>query len=272
MIADDLFAGAGGWDLAAMRLGIEARGVEIMPEARLTREAAGLTTIHDDVWTFADVLDAMLRSDDPGVFMAALLIASPPCQTFSLAGKGSGRKALDDVLTLIPQVEHLTLAELREAGEAFGDDRTALVLTPLWYALHYPYRRVAWEQVPTVLPVWEACAAVLRARDWKVWTGNLQAEQYGVAQTRKRSFLLGSLDGEVSMPEPTHSRYYPRTPSKLDPDVKKWVSMAEALGWDGGAAVYRSTTMPNSAKREIVTPAPTVAFGHDAASAQWVSA
>jgi len=36
--------------------------------------------------------------------------------------------------------------------------------------------------------------------------------------------------------------------------------------------MYRSTTMPNSAKRAAGTPAPTVAFGHDAASAQWVSA
>lgn len=37
MIADDLFAGAGGWDVAAQGLGIEARGVENMPAARATR-------------------------------------------------------------------------------------------------------------------------------------------------------------------------------------------------------------------------------------------
>jgi DNA (cytosine-5)-methyltransferase 1 len=42
MIADDLFAGAGGWDLAAAELGIHARGVENMKEARATRDAAGL--------------------------------------------------------------------------------------------------------------------------------------------------------------------------------------------------------------------------------------
>ena len=58
MLADDLFAGAGGWDLAAAKLGIHARGVENMKEARATRDAAGLTTIHDDVWTFGDWLDA----------------------------------------------------------------------------------------------------------------------------------------------------------------------------------------------------------------------
>lgn len=74
-IADDLFAGAGGWDLAARDLGIHARGVENMKEARATRDAAGLTTIHDDVWTY----------EPDGT--ASGLIASPPCQTFSLASR-----------------------------------------------------------------------------------------------------------------------------------------------------------------------------------------
>lgn len=85
----------------------------------------------------------------------------------------------------------------------------------------------------------------------------------------------------------------------LDPDVKKWISMAEALEWGhggrpsptvtgggvetGGAEPiahlsrytssedwsYRSTTMPNSAVRKVGAPAPTIAFGHDAASARW---
>lgn len=34
MIADDLFAGAGGWDLAAAQLGIHARGAENMKDDR----------------------------------------------------------------------------------------------------------------------------------------------------------------------------------------------------------------------------------------------
>lgn len=39
-----------------------------------------------------------------------------------------------------------------------------------------------------------------------------------------------SLDGPVTSPVPTHSRYYPRTPGRLDPGVLPWVSMADALG------------------------------------------
>lgn len=219
MIADDLFAGAGGWDLAAARLGIHARGVEIMPEARATREAAGLATIHDDVWTF--------RPDG----QASGLIASPPCQTFSAAGKGNGRKALDDVLRGIRDRYYLDLDHLRFLGAEVGDERTSLVLTPLHFATQHDYEWLAWEQVPTVLPVWEACAEALRAHGWRVWTGLLHAEQYGVPQTRKRAFLIGRRDRAAAPGVATHSRYYSRTPDKLDPGVEKWVSMAEALGW-----------------------------------------
>jgi DNA (cytosine-5)-methyltransferase 1 len=219
VIADDLFAGAGGWDLAAAELGIHARGVENMKEARATRDAAGLTTIHDDVWTF--------RPDGD----AEGLIASPPCQTFSAAGKGAGRKALDDVLRGIRDGYVASLDHLRFLGEEVGDNRTALVLTPLHFARTGGYEWLAWEQVPTVLPVWEACAEVLRGRGWSVWTGLLQAEMFGVPQTRKRAFLLASRDGEVRPPAPTHSRYYSRDWSRLDEGVMPWISMAEALGW-----------------------------------------
>lgn len=301
MIADDLFAGAGGWDLAAAELGIHARGVENMKEARATRDAAGLTTIHDDVWTF--------QPDGK----AAGLIASPPCQTFSTAGKGNGRKALDDVMSAIWSDAYLSIDALRDVGEQVGDARTALVLTPLHFAMTGDYDWLAWEQVPTVLPVWQACAEVLRTVGWKVWTGNSQAEMYGVPQTRKRAFLIASRRRVHEAP-PTHSRYYSRNPEKLDPGVEKWVSMAEALGWHSvtskvdrnrvewlqspsgitgpcvrpttspaatvtGAGNYytfteaewvlRSSNNAHAAIRHQNTPAPTMLFGHCSNDVRW---
>jgi len=243
VIADDLFAGAGGWDLAATQLGIHARGIEIMPEARATRDAAGLTTIHDDVWTF--VPDGK----------ASGKIASPPCPTFSTAGKSAGTKALGDVLRGIRDDYYSDLGHLRFLGLEVGDDRTALVLTPLHFATQYEYDWLAWEQVPPVLPVWEACAEALRARGWHVWTGVLNAEQYGVPQTRKRAVLLASRRGPIAAPRPTHSRYYGRTPDRIDTGVLKWVSMAEAL-----------------TRGLVREPAPTVAAGGARASfsgAEW---
>lgn len=302
MIADDLFAGAGGWDLAAAELGIHARGVENMKEARATRDAAGLTTVHDDVWTFGEWLDAGLRSDDPAYYKAALQIASPPCQTFSAAGKGNGRKALDDVLRGIRDGYINDIEHLRFLGEEVGDPRTALVLTPLHYALtRSHYQHLAWEQVPTVLPVWEACAEALRAKGWNVWTGLLHSEQYGVPQTRKRAFLLASRRGPVAPPTPTHSRYYSRTPEKLDVGVQKWVSMAEGLGWgmthapspcvtgsvgrglaggsnsrktlhrerEEGRWLLRNNSSANAAERTLDQPAPTLYFGQRSNYCAW---
>lgn len=288
MIADDLFAGAGGWDLAAAELGIHARGVENMKEARATRDAAGLTTIHDDVWTF--VPDGK----------ATGLIASPPCQTFSAAGKGSGRKALDDVLRGIRDGYCWNIEALKALGQDVGDERTALVLTPLHFALTGGYEWLAWEQVPTVLPVWEAAAGLLRHEGWKAWAGLAQAEMYGVPQTRKRAFLIASRHGITAAP-PTHSRYYSRSPEKLDPGVQKWVSMAEGLGWgmthspapcvtgsvgrglaggsnsrktlhrerDEGRWILRNNSSANAAEREMDQPAPTLYFGQRSNYCAW---
>lgn len=226
MLALDLFAGTG-WGVACQRLGIEEHGVELMPAAVATRDAAGMSTILEDVWTGLphDVAHAEPWGYD-------LLIASPPCQTFSQAGGGSGRRALDEVLSLLNSGAYLDPDALRAFGDRH-DARTALVLTPLSYVARDLPRFVVLEQVPPVLPVWEAMAVQLRANGYSVWTGVLNAEQYGVPQTRKRAVLIARADGiEATQPTPTHSRYYSHDPKRLDPDVLPWVSMAEALdGW-----------------------------------------
>lgn len=116
MIALDLFAGTG-WGVACQRLGIQEYGVENMPEAVAVRAANGMHTAYRDVW------EGLLGEERPRLLTDAeraerqrvlakspqewddydLLIASPPCQTFSMAGAGAGRKALDEVLAAIDQ-------------------------------------------------------------------------------------------------------------------------------------------------------------------------
>jgi DNA (cytosine-5)-methyltransferase 1 len=222
----DTFAGTG-WGVACRWLNIEEDGVEIMPEAVATREANGMTTIYRDVW------DGILLSKDEheakyGTY--DLKISSPPCQTFSVAGSGAGRRALDEVIEAIQMHAYKDPQELLAFGRKY-DMRTALVLTPLAYIWRDMPRLVALEQVPTVLPVWEAYAEIMTGLGYSVKTAVLNAEQYGVPQTRRRAILVARLDGDVQLPKPTHSRYYSRNPEKLDPGVKKWISMADALGW-----------------------------------------
>lgn len=299
MIALDLFAGHG-WGVACQKLGIEEYGVEIMPEAIATRELNGMTTVYHDVWTgllpkrvyvngnqeraarrsedlpaptihFGRALnDVKWQIESPSVPDYDLLIASPPCQTFSMAGGGAGRRALDDVLAAIDEHAYRDPATLRAFGEKH-DPRTALVLTPLAHVYRDLPRYVVFEQVPPVLPVWERCAEEMRAWGYSVWTGNLQAEMYGVPQTRKRAILIAKrdpdLDGEAAPPVPTHSRYYSRDPKRLDAGVLPWVSMAEALGW--GRTARPSVTVTGGGT-ETGGAEPLAKLAREVAAADWV--
>jgi DNA (cytosine-5)-methyltransferase 1 len=221
----DLFAGPGGWDVAATRLGLDVIGIEIDHAACETRRAADLATVEGDV-----------RHYGPADFPDATdAVGSPPCQPYSVGGKGRGRAALDVVLALADR-----LAARQGIVDELGtldDERTGLVLEPLRWALAAidagrPYRTVMLEQVPTVLPVWEAFARILRAEGYSVATGRLSAEEYGVPQTRVRAILAATLAGEARLPEPTHRRYR-KSVAQDDGDqgLSPWLSMADAIAW-----------------------------------------
>jgi DNA (cytosine-5)-methyltransferase 1 len=276
--AIDLCAGIG-WAEACSQVGVTETGVDTMPEVIETRKAMGVTTIDKSI---ADLPDDFCSG-------VPIQIAGPPCQTFSLAGHGSGRWQLDEVLR---RAEHFRITgDLIRGG--VGDPRTWLVLEPLRLAMYGQPEYVVWEQVPSVLPVWDACGDIFTEAGYSAWSGLIHAEQYGVPQTRKRAFFIARKDGKTAAPPPvTHSRYHNRTPDKLDPGVLPWVSMNAVVNFDAvmrsnygttdqpaptvtskisrNKWYYRSSTMPGATCRQLDQPAPTVAFGNDMASVKWM--
>lgn len=219
----DLFAGAGGWDEGLLQLGHTALGVETDPLACATAEAAGHPRLAADI--------AQL---DPAEFGPVWgLIGSPPCQAYSAAGKKLGRQ---DKQHVIACAHELSAGNDRrnEHREQCQDDRSLLTVEPLRWAVTLRPRWVAMEQVPPVLELWKLFADLLQGHGYRTAVGVLSAEQYGVPQSRRRCFLIASLDGPVQLPRPTHRSYNPRKPDHVKPEEQEllpWVSMAQALGW-----------------------------------------
>lgn len=216
----DLFAGPGGWSTGLRSLGLSCVGIEWNPAACATRAAAGHATIQADIASYPIEL---FRGKVDG------LCASPPCPDFSRAGKRRGLEGESGPLVF----QVLRWAELR----------------PRWMAC---------ENVPDVLPIWRRFRDELRAMGYSTWCGVLDCADYGVPQNRLRAFLLASLDVVAQPPLPTHAK---ASATGFDGhERKRWVSMAEALGWDGDVQTCQNLggQVGNYYTRSVDKPSPTV--------------
>lgn len=168
------------------------------------------------------------------------LIASPPCQAYSAAGKRLGHQDKPHVIACAQEIAAGHDSRPTHAG-ACADPRSLLTVEPLRYAVALRPRWIALEQVPPVLELWTLFASLLAGHGYESAVGVLSAERFGVPQTRKRAFLIASLDGPVWLPAPTHRSFDPRHPDRSPVDEEEllpWVSMAAALGWTCPAVTY----------------------------------
>lgn len=256
----NLFGGPGGTCLGFRALGIEALGIEIDEAACATRKAAGLPTVQGDVSKL-----------DPLDFAPVDICAgSPPCPTYSSAGNGGGRHLTEIVIRCMHELAagNDTRAERRQeafqilkpiyeqreqekaakkkrdpdlakaAGRAGRDaDMSLLVVEPLRWVLALEPRWIALEQVPEVLGLWSVMAQILDTLGYRCWVGVVEAERYGVPQTRERAILMADREGPVHPPRPTHQRYVKGEPQRhevtLEGEILPWVSM-EDIGLPAG--------------------------------------
>lgn len=197
-MTDDLvldgFAGPGGWSEGLRLLGLRDVGLEWDTAACRTRAAAGHLTIQTDI---AQYPTAPLKG------RARRQAWSPPCQTYSQSGNKAGLADMQLAHQAIHDLAHGqdTRAKLRAACK---DERSLLVAEPIRFLHATRPDWVVMEQVPSVLALWRHYAEILRGWGYSVWTGILNAADYGVPQSRERAVLIASRIRGVNPPEPTH--------------------------------------------------------------------
>ncbi|WP_432124030.1 DNA cytosine methyltransferase [Streptomyces sp. C10-9-1] len=227
----DLFAGPGGWSEGLHALGLTDTGLEWDTAACRTRAAAGHPTIQCDVAQYPT---------SPFFGRTTGLIASPPCQAWSRAGKRAGLADQPLVHQAVADLAHGR--DTRTALHAqCADPRSLLAAEPMRWLHDLRPEWVAMEEVPDVLPLWRQYAQVLRGWGYSVWAGVLNAADYGVPQTRRRAMLLASRVRAVTAPEPTHTEH-PGGEGLFGGSLPGWVSMAEALGWGATDRVSPTVT------------------------------
>jgi DNA (cytosine-5)-methyltransferase 1 len=203
------FAGIG-WS-EALPADANEIGLELDEAACRTRIGAGHHTVRCDVTAYPTWVFKGCTVDK---------IDSPPCPGFGKSGKKLG---LLDLPLVHQAIEDLSRGKDTRAaiGAACRDERSILTAEPMRWHYDLQPERICMEQVPSVLPVWEQYADILRRWGYSAVTGVLDAADYGLGQTRKRAVLIASRIADVQLPAPTHGGLGqpPQT------------AMADVIGW-----------------------------------------
>jgi DNA (cytosine-5)-methyltransferase 1 len=203
------FAGIG-WS-EALPPGSDEIGLELDAAACRTRIAAGHATVRCDVTQYPT-----------WVFKGRKVkkIDSPPCPGFGKSGKKLG---LLDLPLVHQAIEDLSRGKDTRAviGAACRDERSILTAEPMRWHYDLQPEWICMEQVPSVLPIWQQYAEILRRWGYGAVAGVLDAADRGLGQTRLRAVLIASRTREVALPAPTHGGL--GQPPR--------VAMADVIGW-----------------------------------------
>jgi len=239
----DCFAGVGGWEYGLQSLTDErCVGIENDVDVCVTRGRCDLETIGRDVSTFT--------AGEIAGFEMSGLIASPPCPSFSKAGRRSGVSDLDALKLHSARCGRTGVWEDPEVE--WNDPLSHLSLEPMRWILNGNPTWFAIEQVRELADVWAVHARLLQRHGWNCWSGVLDASHYGVPQRRYRSFLIGHSEHPVSKPR----RVQPTT-------IGDWVGVPEYWMLRPGTAARRVGV------RGVNQQAPTIAFGRESNAWFW---
>ncbi len=198
----DLFAGAGG-----LSLGFKLAGFNVAGHVEIDRWAAETLrkNFKKSFVIEGDISKIDVQEITSKMGKVDIIIGGPPCQGFSLVGKG----------------------KLRSLGIAH-DKRNSLYkqFVRFVYLLHP--RAIVMENVPAILKhnkgtTAKRIVAHFEAMGYNVCKLLLNAADYGVPQTRKRAFFIGIRDDATSFiaPRETHAEGEGR--------LLPWITVAEAI-------------------------------------------
>lgn len=220
-----LFSGMGSSSKALRDLGYVVLPHDFMYEAVRTLKAAG----------FAGARKIDVREIDysePRYADVEILVGGPPCQPFSQAHEGDGRY---DERDMIPEF-------IRAVAEMLPSVFVMEEVQTLTWKKHADYLARVEDD--------------LRSLGYRVEHRVLDASNFGIAQARKRLFVVGVREDVAQGRDEWHERakrvwpaaawatqdsavYWP-DPADYDP-----VTLAEALGWDLGDAYEAHQNTPN---------------------------
>ena len=202
----ELFSGAGG-----LALGLEKSGYKCL--SLLERDKHACSTLRKNFTSSVfegDISDFSYKAITNQV---ALVAGGPPCQPFSLGGKGKGNS---DKRDMFPEATR-AIAELNPKAFIFENVKGLLRESFATYfeyvilRLSYPYEHIKQEET------WiEHLARLEKLKSSATSVGNqyqvlfrcLNAANFGIPQKRERVFIVGfrkDLGIKWSFPEPTHS-------------------------------------------------------------------
>lgn len=192
----DLFSGCGGLALGFEKAGFDiVAGIELMPEACKTisynlswRYGKEKTHICGDI---TDIEANVFRNrfGEEG----CIVIGGPPCQAYSMAGRGKLRSLGEDRVNV-------------------KDARGYLYQDFLRFAIELDARAVIMENVPEATNfggknIPEIVCDELTKKGYKAYWTILNSADFGVPQVRERVFVVAvkdEEDKEISLPQPTH--------------------------------------------------------------------
>jgi DNA (cytosine-5)-methyltransferase 1 len=190
MVAVDLFCGAGGLSYGFQEAGfVTALGIDSDADACETHAANLLSsTLCQDIRT---IKHPQALVEELGIPRVDVVIGGPPCQGFSLVGRGKVRSLSKEMRDKIYSQNYLYREFVRFVQS----------LRPLFFVM---------ENVPHLSSfadgiIAEAIAQDFDALGYNIYHELLEAAHYGVPQTRRRLFIIGTRIGWVyRKPRVTH--------------------------------------------------------------------